>query len=159
MEQVITTDRRKSRWGLGILALWGGFALFTVVLALIAAFQDVSLVETNYYEKGLAHQGRIDEMRRAASLSAGITVVYDPVQSELVVTFPPECRDEPIESHVRLYRPSNARWDREFAGVHTGDGTLRLPVARLVPGLWKLQVQWQWRNESYYREMQVFVPA
>ena len=159
MEQITLPARRKSRWGVGIVALYAGFALFSITLAVVAALQDVSLVETDYYERGLAHQGRIDAKTRAAALSIGVAAAYDPVAEELAITFPPECASDPIESDVVLYRPSNARWDRHFAAESTNDGVRTLEVRHPVPGIWKLHVEWQWRGESYYSEAQVYIPS
>jgi hypothetical protein len=136
-----------------------GFVLFLLVLAMLASVQDFSLVESDYYRKGLHHQDHIDAARRAAALSTDLSVAIDIPRSELVVSFPPECAGDTVESDVLLYRPSNAAWDRNYGARRTADGVQRLPVARLIPGLWRLRVQWRWRGASYYSETKVFFPS
>ncbi len=158
MEQVAAAPK-PSRWGLGVVLLSGGFVVFLLALVILASFQDFSLVESDYYRKGLKHQDRIDAARRAAALSTVLSIAIDGPRGELVITFPPECAGDTVQSDILLYRPSNAQWDRHYDGQRTPDGVQRLPVERMIPGLWKLRVQWRWRGESYYSEANIFIPS
>ena len=90
MEQV-NCARKPSRWGLAVVLSTVGFVVFLLVLVVLASFQDFSLVESDYYQKGLKHQDRIDAACRAAALSSDVIVAVDPGRDELSVTFPPEC--------------------------------------------------------------------
>ena len=65
----VTPKATRSGWGVGMVVLWSGFALFSVGLAIVASCQDFNLVEPDYYQKGLAHQARIDAVERSITLA------------------------------------------------------------------------------------------
>lgn len=147
----------KSRWGIGLVVIYGGFVVFILSLVLVASCQDYGLVESNYYEKGLAYQGRLDDSRRASELSESVSATLGSTAGDLTLAFPPECARDTITSTVLLYRPSNEHWDRHFPPADVIGGQQRLALDGVTPGLWKLKISWVWRGESFFSEARIYL--
>ncbi len=157
MEEV-TPKKKDQRWGMIIAALYTGFVLFILTLGIIAVRQHYDLVESDYYEQGLQYQSRIDRTTRARSLTTGLTVSLNDTGDSLLVAFPPECALDTINGTLLFYRPSNAGWDRKVSISTRHDGTQVIPAAQFVAGLWRIKADWNWRGESYYNEVDLFIP-
>jgi len=158
MEEIVQKKKKDQRWGMMIAALYSGFALFIIALVFIAARQNYDLVESDYYKKGLQYQGRIDQTTRSRSLSTEVTAALDGSGDSLLVTFPPECALDSIDGALLFYRPSNAGWDKEVPIRVGNDGTQMIAVGQFVAGLWRIKADWIWQGESYYNEIDVFIP-
>lgn len=156
MEKVEKSPK-KSGWGIGIFALYGGFVLFMIIIVVVASFQNFDLVENDYYEKGLAYQDKIDKTSRTNTLTRKPELKYDAANSDVVISYPPECVGDSLDGTILLYRPSNSRWDREYPVGITSDNRQIISAESLVPGLWKVKINWIWRGQSYYYESKIMI--
>ncbi len=148
----VKTNKRTTKWVAGVVGLYGGFVLLIFVLVMVAARQDFQLVESDYYQKGLAHQERIEETARANSLGDQISVSYSSDDSSIVVHFPPVVNRDDLSGIITLYRPSNSHWDREIKIAVDSFYTQRIPADELIPGFWRIKVQWQVDGEKFFGE-------
>lgn len=153
----MTEKRKTSGWGWGIYGLYGGFVVFVLALVFFASFQDFSLVEDNYYEKGLEYQSRIESERRVSELSEPLKIEVDNASGELVVSFPEYDDTQTPQGSIWLYRPSNADYDQTFAIAPDREGKQALSGANVIPGMWRVKVDWQVGDSTYYSEQELFV--
>lgn len=147
------TEKRKGlSWGVGIWLLYGGFVLFTLAIVAYASLQDFDLVESDYYEKGVAYQTQIDRLERTRALVDQPRVVVNGSARTLTLLFPKQFDAAKVSGGVSLYRPSNSAYDRTDAIRLTADREQIVSMADLPPGLWKVKLDWQYDGVSYYNE-------
>ena len=138
----------KFNWGTGIVI---SFVLFALTIGYIIAFpfnQKVELVTEDYYEKELKYQEQIDRQDRSSGLNEQINIERD--GKLLHLNFPVSFRE--IKGEVFFYRPSDSQ--KDFTeGIKTDSSNHQaFDVSRLDPGLWKIKVLWNMKDQSYYFE-------
>lgn len=140
----------KFTWGTGIfiviiLIFSGviGFFIYSTTL-------DAHLVETNYYEKELAYQSRLEKIRNTAMLEKKVEVEYNGQVMELV--FPDLGPGKKIEGTVWFYRPSDETMDFTIP-VHLADSNRQVIDTReLHRGKWLIKLEWEADSVGYYQE-------
>lgn len=143
---------RKSRWGVGIAALYIGFVLFILACVGFASLQDFDLVEDDYYTRGLAYETQLDKLRRTADLPAGPAITVTGAPAAVTITFPETFTRDSLSGTVMLYSPANARADRTLPLALDSDRTMRIETNDLTKGAWKVKLEWQYNGASYYTE-------
>ncbi len=143
---------RKSRWGIGIAALYIGFVLFILACVGFASLQDFDLVEDDYYARGLAYETQLDKLRRTADLSDGPAITLAGTPAAIAVTFPDTFAPDSVGGTVTLYCPANSRADRTLPLALDSDRTMRIETNDLTKGAWKVKLDWQYGGASYYTE-------
>lgn len=146
------TNPKKSRWGIGVFALYGGFVIFILICVGFASLQSFDLVEADYYQKGIDYQQQIDRLNRTATSGGSPTISYDPSQNGIVVTFPASVRAETLHGSVTLFRPSNAQWDRTIPLNIASDNRQVIAADSLANGRWRIKVNWRVGDTSYFAE-------
>ncbi len=152
----MTTTERDSRWGYFVAVLFGGFVVFILACVGFASYQRFDLVDKQYYERGIAHQGRIDEMERVSTLAQPPTIAYDHAGNALVVAFPSSFRPQEVSGEVVLFRPSNSSYDRTVTLALGVDGIQRADMSSLPKGKWNAKMKWRYLDSAYYQE-QTFI--
>jgi len=148
-----TTEKsKKSFWGKGIFLFYGLFVLFTLAIVFIAVFQDFHLVENDYYQKELAYQSRIDEINNANRLPEKPVWVINQTEKILTIKFPESIMDSIVSGNILLYKTSQAGEDMIVKLVPDASGLQLIPLERLNRGLWKIKLDWQDSNQSYFLE-------
>jgi hypothetical protein len=60
---------------------------------------------------------------------------------------------------IQLYRPSAMGLDRELPLQFDADGVQILDATGLIPGLWKVRVQWTVENKEFFADQKVIIGA
>ena len=137
-------------------------AFFTVLITVIASFvtwslrQDMELVGADYYDQEMRFQQRIDSTRRAQAFAGQIAIVHD--AGRITVTLPAAHAAKHPAGTFHLYRPSDAKLDREMKLAVDATGTQQLAVPGLRPGLWKARVAWTVGTEEFFRDETLIIP-
>ncbi len=147
-----STSSKKSRWGIGIFALYGGFVVFILICVAFASLQSFDLVESDYYQKGLDYQQRIDGMNRTATSGGSPSFGYDAALNAMIISFPTAIAAESLRGTVTLFRPSNAQWDRTIPLRLASDKRQVIPVDNLARGRWRIKIDWSVGDTAYYAE-------
>ena len=123
------------------------FAAFIGTLVTVCMREDISLVAPNYAKQELAYQEQIDRMDRTASLAIKpvITVHSYTVQ----ITFDSTTNIQ--HGTVELFCPSNTKMDRKF-NLESGDNEFYRDVSQLLPGMYRLKLNWNVEGKDYYLE-------
>jgi nitrogen fixation protein FixH len=106
-------------------------------------------VREDYYDQEIRFQQQIDRVQRTQAISTQITLASDPATHFISIGLPPEQAAQNPAGTILLYRPSDASLDRQFALKLGADGVQRLDVHTLLPGLWKVRVQWTIHGQDY----------
>jgi len=153
------TEIKKSRvWGIGVFALYGAFVCLVLGMVLYASLWKLELVEDHPYEKGLAYQSRIDQIRHTAQTDSSVVVEHRAANGLIVVRFPNVNPRRNVVGEVRLLRPSNAALDRRWPVQPNTAGEQEIPVAGLASGLWRIEVDWQVDSVGYYYQTRLMLP-
>jgi hypothetical protein len=143
------------------VAIAGFFVLALLFIATFIAFalrQREDLVSADYYEREVRYQRQLDSMNRSQSLAAQPVVTFEPAQQTIVITLP-VAQTRGATGRVHLYRPSDARLDRELPLVLNADGVQRLDTKTLRDGLWKVRLEWSANGQEYFLVQPVIVTS
>ncbi|MEW6305290.1 MAG: FixH family protein [Verrucomicrobiota bacterium] len=148
---------RRNPWPYAII---GYFVVFISCMAAWIAFamrQDMDLVRKDYYEEEIRYQQQLDRMNRTQLLKAEVKVAFDFAVQRISVQLPATHAD--AKGRIHLYRPSDAKLDRQFDLAVGGDGLQTLDAKELQAGLWKLRVTWASGGQEYHFEQPLVIGA
>ena len=137
-------------WGKGILVTIIAFVIFILVLVTISIRQDdIHLVTENYYEEEIKYQEHIQREKATASLGRDVLLLDSHAK---VIKL-----DLPIgaEGSLHFFRPSDARLDRKIPIIITNLGGSEIPLRSLLPGYWRVQLNWTENGVNYYQEKKI----
>ncbi|MBI5802256.1 MAG: FixH family protein [Verrucomicrobia bacterium] len=146
----------RSPWPYAIIA-W--FALFGSAMAawiVVALRQDMDLVRTDYYEHEMRYQQQIDRQARTQPLKSQVKVGYDATLQRITVALPASHATQ-ARGRISIYRPSDAKLDRDLKLSLNPAGEQMLDTKPLRPGLWKVRVQWTVSGEDYFFDQTVIL--
>ena len=143
-----TPSKRRSLWPAGIIAAFVVFIAGTAGLVVLSVRNHVELVSPDYYEQELRYQEQINRRERAQALPGQARVSYDAAQGHIVITLP-AAQARVAQGRIQLYRPSEARLDRDLPLTLDGNGIQRLDAKQLRRGLWNIRVHWNVDGEEY----------
>jgi nitrogen fixation protein FixH len=140
----------KFNWGTGIAIFYGLFVLVLVIAVIRSTGIDNSLVTDDYYQKDLEYQTQIDKQVNARGLSTDLAIRYSDPDHAVQFSFPKDLGA--ISGKILFFRPSNAALDFE-TDIQTDENfELIIPTRELLPGLWKVKVDWSAGGRDFYKE-------
>jgi hypothetical protein len=145
----------RNLWPLGICVVFALFFIGMATVVVIAATHRDHLVSDNYYEQELKFQSQIDSAARTRQ--SGAAIHYDAAAGCVVIALPPAQLARKISGIIELYRPSEAKLDREFLLSPDAAGIQTLNVSKLAVGLWLARVQWNASGEDYFLEQKITI--
>jgi len=135
-------------WGWGIAIVYGLFLILAIGSAIFTANLDYFLVSDDYYQEGIDYQNQIDKKVRTSHLANSINWQYGPNSQSVIFKYPQNLSS----GKIVFYRPSNSNLDR-YAKIESDENNRQLiNVRNWQKGLWKIKVNWQMNNETYYIE-------
>jgi hypothetical protein len=146
----------RNPWPYAITAWFVACIIGVVVWVSFAMRQRTDLVGADYYEQEIRYQQQIDRLGRTQSLAAQVTVGYDASQQSITLTLPGS-HGAQAKGTIRFYRPSNAKLDRELPLKVSGAGVQTVDTKPLLPGLWKVRVQWKVGSEEFFVDRPVLI--
>jgi hypothetical protein len=118
--------------------------------------REVDLVTDHYYDRELRYQDRIRAMERASKPENAIEV--EEKRDSLVLVYPRAAIGRRVTGNCVLYRPDNPHLDRVVPMTLDESGRQVVPTAALMPGLWRVKMEWKVEGEEYYQEKMVVMP-
>ena len=140
---------RKSKWGIGLFILYGGFVLFMLTLVLYVSFQDMQLVEKDYYKKDLAYHDQIDKRERAQDFRDKMKIDFLPGEEKIMIQFSPKISGE-ISGVIRFFRPDGAEKDFQVAVDVDSLNIQFVPSRAMARGLWRIKIDWMVDSVEYF---------
>lgn len=146
----------RNPWPIAITAFFVTAILFFIAFIGFAMRQREDLVSTDYYEREIRYQSQLDSMNRSQSLAAQAVVTFEPAQRAIMITLP-AAQTRGATGSIQLYRPSDARLDRNVALALNAEGIQRLDARELPDGLWKVRVKWSAAGQDYFVDQPVIL--
>lgn len=146
----------RNPWPIAITGFFAVAILFIVTFIAFAMRQREDLVSADYYEREIRYQSQLDSMNRSQALAAQAVVTFEPAQQAIVITLPP-AQTQGAKGNIHLYRPSDARLDRNVPLALNAAGIQRLDAKDLRDGLWKVRVKWNVGGKEYFVDQPVIV--
>ncbi len=153
-----TTTNRRNLWPTAIIGFFVVAIIFLGSFIAWAMRQREDLVSADYYDREVLYQRQLDSMNRSQLLAAQAVVTFEPARQVIVITLPAE-QTRGATGHIQLYRPSDARLDREVPLALTAEGIQRLDTRELREGLWKVRVKWKVGGEEFFLDQPVIVTS
>jgi len=153
----VTNIRSRNPWPIAIILFFVVFISSMAAWITIALRNDMDLVRKDYYEQEILFQKQIDRAQRTASVAGSTKLDFDTVTSRLSLQLPPDHALGGASGKVHLYRPSDAKLDREFPLAVSNSGAHYFDLSMLAPGLWKVQVQWQANGNEFFCDKQIVI--
>lgn len=145
----------RPRWNPWPWAVSGWFVFFFLVvvgLTTTAVRSRTDVVAGDYYAQELRFQEQLDAASRSDQLGITPKVSLESASGQLKVELPSDARQGGAVGFVTLYRPDNARLDRQVPMAVDGDGIQRITTEGLAPGRWRVRLAWTASGRSYYQE-------
>ena len=148
----------RSLWPYAIIGFFALAIIYLVVFIGWTMRQREDLVAENYYESEIRYQEQIERLKHALPFEGAPVVTYDVTKQSIVIALP-NAQSGAATGRVHLYRPSDARLDRELPLAVDQQGMQTLDARRLLSGLWKVRVHWTIAGKDYYCDRSVIVPG
>lgn len=142
--------------GVAVVAFYVVFALGTVGFVAFAMTQDVELVSSDYYARGLRHDDHMQAVANADALGTALRVDVDRDARLVRLQFPAAMAAQ-MRGTATLYRPASAQQDRAVPLAASADGTMAIATSDLAGGHWRLQLQWTADGRTFYAERDLFL--
>jgi hypothetical protein len=152
----MTATTRGWSWGTGVLVAFGLFLAGVLCVVAISMTEDVQLVSERYYDNELRYQERIQAIERANGMATRVSMELRP--GVVLIRFPRLGSPADVDGRVTLYRPADRVEDRTLPLALDTLWAQSIPTRALVPGLWRVQVQWRLHGEEYYAEQPLILP-
>ena len=152
----MSTQPSRNPWPIAITGFFVIAILFIVTFIAFAMRQREDLVSADYYEREVRYQSQLDSMNRSQILAAQTVVTFEPVQQVIIITLAPG-QTSGATGNIQLYRPSDARLDRDVPLALDAEGIQRLDARELRDGLWKVRIRWSVDGKDYFVDQPVIV--
>lgn len=142
-------------WGYRVALLYISFAGLIIFLVTKSVNEKIDLVTPDYYAQELKYNGKMESIERNNSLSDPAMIYCD--QEGIRVEFPASFETKSITGSIKVFRPSDKNMDFSV-DISPGDGNVQLiSPDNLIKGMYRVKVDYQYKNENYYTEKQVVV--
>jgi hypothetical protein len=139
-------------WGTKLVIGMLCFMCMIVVLGvLMVTSQNDTLVENDYYEKGIHYDTDYNKKEQVKVDHAD--PVFELKADTLLITFVKQA-----EGTIKFIRISDKTMDRVYAVNTNSLNQLKLPVQTKAKGLWKLRLDWKSEGKKYLYEKEVMLP-
>lgn len=153
-----TTTKSRNLWPASIIGFFILAVTFITTFIVWATHQREDLVAKDYYENEVRFQQQLDSLNRSQSVARQVVVTYDPSQRSIIITLPAG-QFRGVTGSVHLYRPSDARLDRDLPLALNAEGIQRLDAKGLRDGFWKVRVRWNAAGSDFFIDQSVIVTS
>lgn len=142
--------KNKFNWGTGIFITIIIFMVITISAVVYLMNQDVDLVASDYYDKGIHHQEQIDRMNRTNKM--GDEVSISPENGFIRLSLPKSFLQKSLTGVIQFYRPSDGKKDFAVALAIDTSGHQLISTQNMDKGYWKVKLIFTQDAVEYYKE-------
>jgi len=144
----------KLNWGHKIALVFTAFVGLMVFMVYQSFQVNIDLVAEDYYQKELEYQQTIDKLKNTNQLEQPIA--FSQENQQLIIAFP-NLFEQKLEGEIRLFRPSDARFDLNTQLTLDQHQRQAIPTAELAKGYYKVKLDWKDGDKLYYHEESVYI--
>jgi len=145
----------KFNWGTGIFIVIVVFMAACIAFFIFASRQENTLVESDYYAKGLRYEEVLQKIRNTAALQQPPLIQLR--KESLVIKYPLELKGNIVKGTVYFYRPSEKKFDQFITLAFDTAMIQQIPVVLLHKGKYIVKLDWTMKNKPYYFEKEISV--
>jgi len=139
-------------WGIKLMIGMLCFMTFIIVLAVLMINSKTdALVDTDYYEKGLAYDKDYNRKEQVKADNAAPEIIV--TDGFIQLTF-----KDKAEGDIKLVRNSDKRMDKKIAISTDTLHIVKVPLNGIEKGQWRLIISWSTDGKAYLNEQEVMVP-
>lgn len=128
------------------------FMSFIIILGVLMINSKTdALVDTDYYEKGLAYDKEYSRKEQVKTDNAAPRINI--INGHMLITF-----IHPAEGNIKLVRNSDKRLDKKIAIKTDTLQQVSIPLNGIEKGQWRLIISWTGKGKSYLNEQEVMIP-
>jgi hypothetical protein len=139
---------KRNLWPWAIITYFIVFTGGVVTWIVFAVHHQDQLVRPDYYEQEITYQKQIDTVARTSAVQSQIGMTYRPTEQTLVLRLPASV-SRPVLGRIRLYRPSDAKLDRDLPVALDKDQSQTVNLSSMQAGFWKVHVTWTADDHEY----------
>lgn len=143
-------------WGYRIVVAFGLGVAFILFLVWKTMQVDIEMVESNYYEKEMAFNGKLQATANANALATKVSVVKQDQQIFLKIDSTTAAAITSAEVH--FYNPASEKSDRKLNIAASKNGLYIFPVAQFNKGKYIAKISFTSAGKNYYAEEVIFIP-
>jgi hypothetical protein len=143
-------SKSKFNWGTGILITIIIFMVITIGTVVFLMNQDVDLVTSDYYNKGIQHQSQIERVNRTNEMVEKVSINQG--NGFVSIQFSKNAFTKKFEGTIQFYRPSDSKKDFSIPLSIDTSGQQIISTQSIAKGLWKVKVDWTQDSIEYYKE-------
>ena len=140
----------KFNWGTGIAITYTVFVLALIFAVIKSTGIDRTLVTDDYYQKDLEYQTQIDKETNALNLKKDLAIKYADGERAIRFQYPDSLGA--VQGTILFFRPSDKALDFETTVQADSMGQQVVSTRDMLPGLWKVQVNWNAGGVDFYKE-------
>ena len=137
-------------WGNRIILAFVCFAGFIGYMVTRAFQEDFDLVAEDYYAQEINYEQKLVKLAHTAS--TGKSVSIEQATAYVSIAFP----DASSQGTIEFYHPSRKLFDKTYAIALT-DGVQHIAKADLVPGNYRININWNVAGQDYLQESKIFI--
>lgn len=141
-------------WGTGLVIGMAAFMLMILALVARMASVEVSLVEKDYYPKGLAYQDKLDKVQNTEPYASDIVAKVE--NKMLTVSFPDFFQPDAVKGNVWIYHRVTDSKDVEVDLKLDQSGMFRYPATNMR-GRYIIKIDWEHNGVAYYTEKRLTI--
>ncbi len=139
----------KWNWGSKIVVAMAAFMIMIIIMVVYMFQQDISLVESDYYPRGQAHQEMIDKTMNTVPYASEIIAGHQ--NGTIVIRFPGFFRPQAVKGEVHFYHRITDTRDRFTELRLDENGVFSFPAEGLL-GRYIIKIDWEQDGIGYYTE-------
>jgi len=143
-------SKSKFNWGTGILITIIIFMIITIGTVVFLMNQDVDLVASDYYNKGIQHQDQIDRINRTNEMDEAVEI--SPENGFVRLIFPKSFTQKVLNGTIQFYRPSDSKKDFSVDLVIDTSAQQLISTQSMDKGYWTIKLNWTQDSVEYYKE-------
>jgi len=146
----------KINWGTGVViafALFMAFILYFVFLVQSDTKYDNELVVEDYYIQEGKAQENIEKETNVLNLTEKVKISKE--NNTLKIQFPAEFISDSVKGTVKLYRPSDKKFDFTLP-IKLTNNEMVVPQDKLLPGNWEVILDWKHQGKDYLINQSVY---
>jgi len=146
----------KINWGTGVViafALFMAFILYFVFLVQSDTKYDNELVVEDYYIQEGKAQENIEKETNVLNLTEKVKISKE--NNTLKIQFPAEFISDSVKGTVKLYRPSDKKFDFTLP-IKLTNNEMVIPQDKLLPGNWEVILDWKHQGKDYLINQSVY---
>ncbi len=142
-------------WGHKLTVVICIFILAILSMVYLAFQQTNDMVDTNYYDKELKYQLKIDAAQNLNAASTEVLVTQ--FEKNVKILLPKKLMKNFANGKLEFLKSDDKKRDLNLSFLPDTAGQFMIDGKRFVRGLYKVRLQWESEDKSYYREQDLML--